>query len=84
MNAANEYFLFRQFAEFVPYIVTDADVNMPVCPCCDRIDNTTRMRRINTAYHNDNDNLLVSCAACYQETIDYYAELVAEYWDGVL
>jgi hypothetical protein len=66
------------------YMATEQDVNMPVCPCCDRHDNTTRLRRLNTLYPDELDNWIVSCIMCYVEGYVYYQKLFAAYESNVL
>lgn len=56
--------------------------NLTVCPCCEQLMPDVRKRRKNTAYVNDESNWLICCGACFQDMLEYYAELWDTYYYG--
>lgn len=54
------------------------------CPCCNKWSYTVEMRARNTQYVDDESNYLTSCAVCYGDDCEYYAERWAEYYSGLL
>lgn len=59
-------------------------VNPEKCHFCDKQSYTVERRRLNTQYVDDASNWLTSCAACYADQEEYYAERWAEYYNGCM
>jgi len=77
-------YLRKKLVMFSGYLVSN---NQPPagtpCTICDTIDDTVRKRRLNTAYADDEDNWLVSCAACYNMAVESYQLAWEEYYHSV-
>lgn len=43
-----------------------------------------RTRRRNTQYHNDEDNYVRNCKVCFDRQEEYWADMWAEYYGGLL
>jgi hypothetical protein len=54
------------------------------CPCCDRLDQTVRVRRRNSSYVNDTLNWLHSCASCFREDFEHFGDLWSDYYANVM
>jgi hypothetical protein len=52
------------------------------CGCCQRLQGGIELRRLNTAFANDEENLMRSCLPCYEEMYAYYEERWADYYAG--
>ena len=57
-----------------------------ICPFCELPKDTIERRHRNTSYceERDEDNYLSSFQECYDEDYEYYAEMWAEYYSGLL
>ena len=55
-----------------------------VCPCCNQPTDTLANRRRITNYPNEDSNWLLSCKECFTEDCDYFSELIAEYYAGLI
>lgn len=52
------------------------------CPICERDNLCIMSRRLNTAYHDEQDNWLRSCEDCYNERVEHYKDLWSEYYNS--
>lgn len=62
----------------------EEDVSVVICPYCKREGEDIKKRRKNSAYVDDNRNYTVSCLSCYEETVEYYSDMWADFWSGVM
>lgn len=60
-------------------VIVSDEVHTGVCLGCGLERDDIQTRRLNTRYHEESSNWLESCFDCYEQTIDYYNGLWAEY-----
>jgi len=63
-------------------IVHTVETKVFICPICGRKDAEIYHR--NTAYHDYWRNVAVACEYCQREEYEYYADLWADYYGGLL
>ena len=53
---------------------------MSICPMCKDESDTVERRRQNTAYVNEESNWVTTCAECFEEIEEHWAEQWREYY----
>ena len=72
-----------QFGRHFAGVEAESEDALPETCQCGRAENIAR-RRLNTAYADDEQNWLVSCLNCFEQEVEMYEEMWADYWSMVL
>lgn len=77
-----------RFKSAIPHLIqAGLDLSHPAsidsCPICGE-QTDIRKRRLNTNYHEEELNWMVSCVECFKEVVAQYADMWAEYYNGRL
>ena len=73
-----------QFGRHFAGLEIEPEAELPdACPHCKKEEGIAR-RRLNTAYADDEQNWLISCPDCFEQTVYQYEEMWADYWSMVL
>jgi hypothetical protein len=54
------------------------------CPYCEKFTRQLAFRRRGCAYADERSNWLLSCLACWEDDNDYWHDMWADYYSGLL